>query len=285
MLQAYKNKIITGDCLEILSQIEDNSVDVCFADPPFNLNKKYHRYRDNRTTEEYLAWSKHWLAELVRITKPTGSIFIHNIPKWLIHYTEILNRIAYFKHWIVWDALGWPCGKTLLPAHYGILMYTKQPNNYTFYPIRAPHKTCRACATYLKDYGSKARHPFGSLLSDVWTDIYRLRHVSLRRAHPCQLPEHLMERIILMSSNVGDIILDPFSGTGTTAVAAKKLLRQFVAIDIDDCYAAIAKERLRQAKPTTIRGIPISSFLGKVMTLRDSDFKKLSFATPGTKWA
>lgn len=80
------NKIIQGDCLEIMRKVPDNSVDVTFADPPFNLKKKYNSYYDKHEVEDYLAWCKNWLNEMVRITKPTGSIFVHNIPKWLIYF-------------------------------------------------------------------------------------------------------------------------------------------------------------------------------------------------------
>lgn len=277
MLKDYLNEINVGDCLDVLAQIEDDSVDVCFADPPFNLNKKYKGYADRKPSEAYLAWCRKWLTELTRVTKPTGSIFIHNIPKWLVYYASILNEIACFRHWIAWDAMSAPLGKTLLPAHYGILMYTKRPTGFKFYEVRAPHKTCRVCGAFLKDYGGKKdqMHPFGGLVSDVWTDIHRIRHASRRDEHPCQLPIHLLERIILMSSDIGDVILDPFSGTGTTSIAAKTLQRQFVGIELDEFYANISEEKLKGVKPTMFEGIPVSIFLGKVHTVRDIDAQQL----------
>lgn len=277
MLEKIKNMITIGDCLKVLSQIEDNSIDVCFADPPFNLKKRYKGYTDRKATEEYLEWCRKWLGELVRVTKPTGSIFIHNIPKWLTYYASILNDMAYFRHWIAWDAMSTPLGKTLLPAHYGILMYTKQPTGFKFYEIRAPHKTCRVCSAYIKDYGGKKdqMHPFGGLVSDVWTDIHRIRHASRRDEHPCQLPVHLLERVILMSTDVGDVVLDPFSGTGTTAIAAKTLQRQYVGIELDEFYADISKNKLERVKPTMLEGIPVSVFLGRVVTIRDIDARHL----------
>ncbi len=277
MLETFRNKIIIGDCVDVLSQLADDSVDICFADPPFNLNKRYKGYGDKKSVEEYLEWCRKWLAEVVRVTKPTGSIFIHNIPKWLTYYAGILNEIAYFRHWIAWDAMSTPLGKTLLPAHYGVLMYTKQPTGFKFYEIRAPHKTCRVCGSYLKDYGGKKdqMHPFGGLLSDVWTDIHRIRHASRRDEHPCQLPLHLLERIVLMSTDVGDVVLDPFSGTGTTAIAAKTMQRQYVGIELDEFYANISNEKLSRVNPTMLEGIPVSIFLGKVHTIRDIDAQQL----------
>ena len=222
MLNRFLNRIIVGDCLEILRQSPDNSVDACFADPPFNLKKKYTSYDDRKALKDYLAWCEEWLSELVRVTKPEGSIFVHNIPKWLTYFADHLNQIAVFRHWISWDSMSIPLGKTLLPAHYGILYYTKRAKGFKFYDVRIPHKKCRLCDGYLKDYGGKKAqmHPFGTLASDVWTDIHRIRHNKRRDEHPCQLPIHLLERIVLMSSDPGDVILDPFIGTGTTAVAA-----------------------------------------------------------------
>jgi len=273
MFQNYLNKIISGDCLKVLKEIEDNSVDICFADPPFNLQKKYKSYRDQRPAKEYLEWCRKWLSELVRITKPTGSIFVHNIPKWLSYYASILNELAYFRHWIAWHAMSNPLGKTLLPAHYGILFYTKKAKGFKFYEIRSPHRRCRECGSFLKDYGGKKdqMHPFGALVSDVWTDIHRIRHNVRRDQHPCQLPVPLLERIILMSTDPGDIVLDPFLGTGTTAIAAKALGRNFIGIEIDPDYIKIAQQKLAETRDSKLNGFYVSYFLGKLLTIREID--------------
>jgi len=277
MIADYLDKVIRGDCLEIMSNIEDNSVDMSFADPPFNLEKKYGSYKDQKPDTEYIDWCKKWLYEMVRITKPTGSIFVHNVPKWLTYYACILNDIAYFRHWIAWDAMSNPLGKTLLPAHYGVLFYTKEPKGYKFYEIRTPHKRCRVCDSYLKDYGGKKdqMHPFGALVSDVWTDIHRIRHSVRRDEHPCQLPIPILERIVLMSTDPGDIVLDPFLGTGTTAVSAKTLGRHFVGIDVDPEYVALANDKLERVEETTYRGYFVSNFLGKIQSIRDVDAAKI----------
>lgn len=273
------NKVVQGDCLEIMRKIPDNSVDVTFADPPFNLKKKYNSYYDKHEVEEYLFWCKEWLAEMVRITKPTGSIFVHNIPKWLIYFGSYLNEIAIFRHWIAWDAMGSPLGKTLLPNHYGILYYVKS-EHFKFYDIRMLHKRCRNCRYILQDYGGKKSqmHQFGPLVSDVWTDIHRIRHKKRRDEHPCQLPIHLLERLLLMSSDECDIVLDPFVGTGTTAVAAKRLGRKYIGIDIDSKYVEITKKKLENTEPTIINDCYVSIFLDKVITMRDKDWDKIKDA-------
>ncbi len=277
--ESIVNKVIQGDCLEIMRQIPDNSVDVTFADPPFNLKKKYNNYYDKHEVDEYLSWCKEWLYEMVRITKPTGSIFVHNIPKWLIYFGAYLNKIAIFRHWIAWDAMGSPLGKTLLPNHYGILYYVKS-DEFKFYDIRMLHKRCRNCHYILQDYGGKKSqmHRFGPLVSDVWTDIHRIRHKKRRDEHPCQLPIHLLERLLLMSSDEGDIVLDPFIGTGTTAIAAKKLGRKYIGIDIDPKYIEITKKKLENANPSLINGCYVSMFLDNVITIRDKDWEMIKEA-------
>jgi len=272
------DRVILGDCLTELKKIPDNSVDVCFADPPFNLDKKYASYRDQLSLQSYLAWCEEWLLELVRVTKPTGSILVHNIPKWLTYYAAILNEHAHFRHWIAWDAMSAPLGKSLLPAHYGILFYAKQAKGTKFYEIRAPHKKCRECNAYLKDYGGKKdqMHPFGYLVSDVWTDIHRIRHSRRRDEHPCQLPIHLLERLILMTTDEGDTVLDPFLGTGTSAIAAKTLNRKYIGIELDPAYAEIAQGKLdRIISPTLYKGYTVSMYLGKIQSIRDCDASKL----------
>lgn len=210
---------------------------------------------------------------MVRITKPSGSIFVHNIPKWLTHYSCYLNEIALFRHWIAWDAMGAPLGKTILPNHYGVLWYVKS-KEFKFYDVRAPHRSCRECKVLLKDYGGKKRliHPFGTLVSDVWTDIYRIRHSKRRDEHPCQLPVPLLERLILMTTDEGDVVLDPFTGTGTSAIAAKRLGRKYIGVDIDKKYVDISTEKLLKEEPVTINGRYCSIYLDKVMTLRDKDY-------------
>jgi site-specific DNA-methyltransferase (adenine-specific) len=241
------NEILCGDAIKIMKKIPDNSIDMTFADPPFNLNKKYGNYKDKRAEEEYIRWCEQWLTEMVRITKPTGSILVHNIPKWLICCANHLNKIAVFKHWIAWDSMSIPLGKTLLPAHYGILFYTKNQKGFKFNELRSPHKKCRHCDTMIKDYGGKKGqiNPLGTLLSDVWSDIHRIRHKNRRDEHPCQLPEPLLERLILMTTDEKDIILDPFMGAGTTALTAKRLGRNFIGIDIDPKYKLIIENKLK----------------------------------------
>ena len=278
MINNYLNRILQGDCLELFKNIPDNSVDMTFADPPFNLQKKYTSYKDNLAFQEYLDWCEQWIAEMVRVTKPTGSIFLHNIPKWLTFYATYLNKFAHFKHWIAWDAPTAPMGKSLQPAHYGILFYTKEAKGTKIYELRYPHKRDRKQGFLWKDYGGKkdGLHPFGPLVSDVWTDIHRVKHNSKRDPHPCQLPLHLLDRLILLTTDENDIVLDPFSGTGTTAIAAKRLGRQYIGFELDENYAEISQKKIAFTKSDFKIGDSwVSFYLKDVVTIRNRDWVSL----------
>lgn len=278
MIEKFINNISQGDCLDLLKKIPDDSVQMTFADPPFNLGKKYNSYKDTLKLQEYLNWCEIWVSEMVRVTKPDGTIFLHNIPKWLTFFATYLNKFSYFKHWISWDAPTAPMGKSLQPSHYGILFYTKSIKGSKIYEIRLPHKRDRKTGYLLKDYGGKKEllHPFGPLVSDVWTDIHRIRHSKFRDEHPCQLPQHLLERIILMSTDENDVVLDPFMGTGTTAIAAKRLGRNYIGLELDENYVNIADEKLSKIRKKSIIGNSyVSIHLKEIVTIRNKDWKEL----------
>lgn len=268
-----------GDCLELLARMPDNSVDMAFADPPFNLNKKYGKYRDKLSESDYLEWCRCWILEMARVVKAGGAILIHNIPKWLCRYAPILEEASVFKHWIAWDAPSAVVGGTLLPSHYGILYYIKSGAPPKFYSVRAPHRRCRSCNKLMKDYGGKKHllHPFGTMLSDVWTDLHRIRHSRGRDKHPCQLPLPLLERMILMTTNENDIVLDPFLGTGTTAIAATKLGRRYVGFELSESFVDIAKQKLSMTNANSRIGESwVSFYLKDIVTLRDADWLDIS---------
>ena len=267
--------VVLGDSLEGMKRLPAASADLAFADPPFNLGKRYGVYDDRRDVREYFVWCEAWLRAMERVLKPTGSLFVYNIPRSLIRYASILEALPElrFRHWIAWEGRSVPLGRTLQPTHYGILWYVKS-EDFKFYEIRGHHACCRECGAILKDYGGKKEqmHPFGPLVGDVWTDIHRVRHNLRRDPHPCQLPVPLMERLLLMCSEEGDVVLDPFMGTGTTAVAAKRLGRHFLGFDVDPEYVAIANAKAAKEKPTKIGEAYVSIYLNRLITVRDDDF-------------
>ncbi len=244
-----------GDAVEVLQKYPDNSVDLAFADPPYNLDKSYTAYDDEKEDQGYIDWCHSWLRQYIRVLKPTGSLYILNLPKWAIYHASFLNQHLHFQNWIAWDAISEPRGK-IMPAHYALLFYTKHPTDFTFNyegvsPIDAPPFCLRAsCVRRRKEQGIDPKVP----LTDIWWDIHRIRHKRDRDLHPCQLPDRLMERIIRLSSNKGDVVLDALCGAGTTAVAAYKLGRRFIAIDVDKRYLDITRAKIAQLK--TVGFIP-----------------------------
>ncbi|MBN1536407.1 MAG: site-specific DNA-methyltransferase [Anaerolineales bacterium] len=243
----YWDVIHQGDAIDILKQYPDNSIDLVFADPPYNLEKAYGVYNDGKGIDTYLDWCSSWLIEYIRILKPTGSLWLLNLPHWAMYHAHFLNQYLYFQNWVVWDALSEPRGK-LMPAHYALLFYTKHPTKFTLnyellknidsrqYCLRS------SCINKRKSSGDDQK----DLLTDIWSDIHRLKHKRDRDYHPCQLPDALMERIILLSTNPGDIVLDALVGTGTTVVQAARLGRKYVGIDIDAEYVQISSDKLEQ---------------------------------------
>ncbi|MCK6630594.1 MAG: site-specific DNA-methyltransferase [Anaerolineae bacterium] len=236
-----------GDAIEILRQYPDESVDLVFADPPYNLDKDYTIYDDEQADHKYVEWCNTWLTEYIRILKPTGSLFVLNLPHWALYHADFLNQHLYFQNWIVWDALSEPRGK-VMPAHYALLFYTKHPTDFTFNyeaisPIDARHYCLRAsCVCNRKRMGDDEKVN----LNDIWWDVHRIKHRRDRDYHPCQLPESLMGRIIRLATNPGDVVLDAFGGTGTTPLTALQLGRRYVAIDLDSNYVNIMWDKIAQ---------------------------------------
>lgn len=237
------NGIHQTDCVAFLDSCPAGCFDLCFADPPYNLAKLYSGYDDTRAEAEYLAWCDRWLAGMVRALKPGGSLFVLNLPKWGMDHAVFLNRHLQFRHWIAWDALSEPRGK-IMPAHYALLWHTKPGAPPTINQIPSPDapRYCVRphCVQRRKTAGDDAK----VALSDVWFDIHRIRHKRDRDAHPCQLPEKLLERILALTTRPGDVVFDPFGGTGTTAVVAQHLGRRFVLTETDPEYVRIAQDRL-----------------------------------------
>ncbi len=266
------NQVYLGDCVSFLKQTEalypEGMFDLAFADPPYNLEKGYSKYDDALADQHYIEWCNAWLEGMARTLKPGGSLFVLNLPKWAIHHAAFLNRHLEFRHWIVWDALSDPRGK-LMPAHYALLYYTKpggkpvfnylplgeRPKEDFVLPPDSPKYCLRAsCIKGRKRAGDDAK----AELSDIWFDIHRIKHKRDRDAHPCQLPEKLMERIIKLTTRPGDLVFDPFCGAGTTAIAATKLGRKFVVVDMDPNYVRITREKLVALKQNTdLFGVPV----------------------------
>lgn len=237
----YKTRLgalFKGDCLKILPTIATNCIDTVFADPPFNIGKEYgSNVNDRMDDKEYLGWCQLWINECIRVLKYGGSLFVYNLPKWNIYLANgLLDRGMYFRDWIVVDVkLGLPVPGRLYPSHYSLLYFTKGKHK-TFHSIRIPIKTCRHCGGDVKDYGGhrNALNPKGLNLSDVWSDIPPVRHWKFKskKRKANALSTKLLDRVIELTTDKGDVVLDPFGGSGTTFAVCEKKERRWIGIEI-----------------------------------------------------
>lgn len=229
-------KMFRGDCLEVMKQLPDESMDLIFADPPFNLDKNYESgINDYVSEQEYILWTEKWLLECIRILAPGGSIFIYNLPQWNTYISAILNKYLNFRHWIAISMKGlMPVTNKLHPEHYGLLYYVKGEKPKIFNKQRIPMETCRHCGGEIRDYGGKKKKldPNGLLIPDIFMDINPVRHQKYKNREANELPLKLLYRIISIASDEGSTIFDPFGGSGTTYVVAEYLKRKWVGIEI-----------------------------------------------------
>ncbi|MBI5954440.1 MAG: site-specific DNA-methyltransferase [Chloroflexi bacterium] len=230
--------LFNSDCMVMLGAIKSDSIDCVFADPPFNLDKEYENgLSDNLEKSKYLEWVYGWLEECVRVVTPGGSIFVYNIPKWSIEIGHFLSQRMTFRHWIAITMKNtYPRGNNLYPAHYGLLYYTKGKPK-VFNKLRVPIPTCRHCGKEIKDYGGhrKSLNDAGLNLTDFWEDTSPVRHNKFKTRVANELKPMIPERAILMSTEPGDIVLDPFGGGGSTFQMAEKNHRCWVGSEIGPC--------------------------------------------------
>lgn len=240
IFETNKGKLYQTDCLNFLSAIESDSVDLVFADPPFNLDKLYpSKMDDNLKEEEYLRWTESWLKECIRVLKHGGALCVWNLPKWNSNVTAFLHGRLTFKHWIAVDIkYSLPIQGRLYPSHYSLLYYVKGEKPNKLLADRLPTPTCPNCFGNLKDYGGYKHkmNPLGISLTDVWIDIPPVRHAKYKKRNGAnELPIKLLDRIIEMSTSEGDLVLDPFGGSGTTYVASELKNRRWLGCEIGPC--------------------------------------------------
>jgi len=264
------NQIIEGDCIAVLNSAAAEWVDLVFADPPFNIGYLYHGYDDRLKTEDYLRFSEDWMRAVHRALKPTGSFYLAIGDEYAADLCVIARRKIGFhmRNWIIWHyTFGQQTRKMFAKSHTHILYFTKRP----------PGASAEAAFTFNADavrvasarqttYADLRANPKGKLPDDTWylrpqeapepffspeCDTWNVSRVcgtfhEREGWHGCQMPLGVLNRIILASSNEGDIVLDPFNGSGTTTVAAAMLKRRWVGIDQSPQYVAHARNRLAQ---------------------------------------
>lgn len=245
-MRQLKNQILCGDCIEILRSVEEPFADLVFADPPFNIGYKYDKYHDSKASSKYLAWTRDWIGQCVRVLKPQGSIYIAIGDEYAAHIKLILEDELHLtmRNWIIWHyTFGQQTKAKFARAHTHILYFVKDAKQFTF-----NDEIVRVLSDRQKKYKDKRANPAGKLPDDVWDEHPRVCGTFIERTgHPCQMPESLLARIIRASSNEGDWVLDPFCGSGTTATVAHKLDRLYTSTDISETYVEAARQRIAES--------------------------------------
>lgn len=246
-MRNFLNRIICGDCIEALGKIKEPFADLIFADPPFNIGYKYDKYHDKRKRESYIEWTKEWMTVCKKVLKPTGSFYIAIGDEYAANVKVIADELDLFmRNWIIWHyTFGQQTKDKFARSHTHIFYFVNDRKNFTF-----NNKTVRVPSARQLVYNDKRANPAGKMPDDVWDGFSRVCGTFKEREgwHPCQMPENLLKRIIQACSNPGDCVLDPFSGSGTTAVAAYQLGRNYVGIEISGEYVKNTNRRLAELK-------------------------------------
>jgi len=246
------NKIICGDCIEVLSKVGEPFADLIFADPPFNIGYKYDKYQDKKKRDAYVTWTKDWMSVCKKVLKPHGSFYTAIGDEYAANVKIIADELGLFmRNWIIWHyTFGQQTKDKFARAHTHIFYLVNDKKHFTFNDDAA-----RILSDRQKKYYDKRAHREGKIPDDVWDEYPRVCGTFDERVDfPCQMPEGLLARIIRVSSNDGDWVLDPFSGSGTTVVVAAKLKRRFTGIDISQEYVRNSQDRLRNCGSLAIEG-------------------------------
>ncbi len=261
------NHVYQGDCIEGLAQIEPGTIDLVFADPPFNIGYEYDVYHDKRGSDEYLDWSARWMRGVHEALKPDGTFWLAIGDEYAAELKVIAQRDLGFicRSWVIWYyTFGVNCKRGFSRSHTHLFHFIKDAANFTF---NADDPAVRVPSARQLVYADGRANPKGRLPDNTWIlrpqdlpDGFdpnentwyfpRVAGTFKEREgfHGCQMPEQLLGRIIRCCSNPADTVLDPFSGSGTTLVVAKKLGRQWLGFELSADYAEKIKERLERTR-------------------------------------
>lgn len=297
--------ILQGDCVELLAGLPDESVDLAFADPPYNIGFKYDEYQDNHADDVYLKWCESWIQQLHRVVKPTGAFWLAIGDEYAAELKVAAKEIGFTaRNWVVWYyTFGQNCTRKFNRSHAHLFHFVKDEEQHTF---NAADPKLRVPSARALVYGDRRANPLGRLPDDTWilppaaegdssealgassaadsarqelassasqlapSSDFVLRPQDLRDDdsafhpqdntwyfsrvagtfkerqgfHGCQMPEQLLGRIVRASSSEGELVLDPFAGSGTTLAVAKKLGRHWLGFELSSDYVKYATERI-----------------------------------------
>lgn len=269
------NTIHHRDCIQGMNSLLPGSVDLAFADPPFNIGYDYDVYDDKKERDEYLKWSKEWIGAVHRVLKSDGTFWLAIGDEYAAELKIASQEIGFHcRSWVIWYyTFGVNCARKFTRSHAHLFYFVKDPNNFTW---RGDELENRIPSARQLVYGDRRANARGRLPDDTWVlngqlgddSTWILRPQDLpdgfsaqedtwffsrvagtfkERAgfHGCQMPEQLLGRIIRTCSHEGETVLDPFSGSATTLAVAKKLGRQYLGFDLSREYVKQGTARLK----------------------------------------
>ena len=287
-LSPFLGQIHNRDCIEGLKQIPDGSIDLAFADPPFNIGYEYDQYDDRLDSDKYLEWSSQWMSEVYRVLKSDGTFWLAIGDEYAAELKVAAKQLGFHtRNWAIWYyTFGVHCKHKFTRSHAHLFYFVKDPAKFTFNRAEVAVPSARQLV-----YRDKRSNPAGRTPDDTWilrpqdcTDGFnadedtwyfpRVAGTFKERAgfHGCQMPEQLLGRIIRGCSNPGETVIDPFSGSSTTLTVAKKLGREFFGFELSPEYAKLGTARIERAQvgdrldgaeepkvsaPTTAEGKPL----------------------------
>jgi site-specific DNA-methyltransferase (adenine-specific) len=263
---ARRNHVEVGDCVRLLASLPAGSIDLVFADPPFNIGYEYDVYEDEKTADDYLDWCRRWMSGVCRVLKPTGTFWLAIGDEYAAELKIVAQRELGLtcRSWVIWYyTFGVNCKRKFSRSHAHLFHFVKDAESFTFNAdaIRVP-------SARMTTYADARANPTGRLPDDTWIlrpqdlsggwnpdeDTWYFPRVAgtfkeRQGFHGCQMPEQLLGRIVKVSSNEGEVVCDPFAGSGTTLAVAKKLGRDYLGFELSEDYARAVERRLSDIQP------------------------------------
>lgn len=257
-----KNRIYNGDCIKQLAKIEPGTVDLVFADPPFNIGYEYDVYDDRQSSDDYLEWSHQWMTGVWNALKSDGTFWLAIGDEYAAELKITAQKIGFHcRSWVIWYyTFGVNCANGFSRSHTHLFHFVKDKKHFTF---NRPNPNVRVASARQLVYADLRANPNGRLPDNTWItrpqdapDAFRPSHDTWFYSrvagtfkeregfHGCQMPEQLLARIIRTTSHPLDLVLDPFSGSGTTLCVAKKLNRNWMGFELSKDYVKHIRARL-----------------------------------------
>jgi site-specific DNA-methyltransferase (adenine-specific) len=264
-LENQLHTIHQGDCVAGLLQVGSGSIDLVFADPPFNIGYDYDEYDDRLDEDKYLDWCRTWMGEVHRVLKADGTFWLAIGDEYAAELKLLAKQLGFHtRSWVIWYyTFGVHCKSKFTRSHAHLFYFTKDKARFTFNREAIAVPSARQLV-----YGDRRANPAGRVPDDTWIlrpqdvpesfqgdeDTWYFPRVSgtfKERAgfHGCQMPEQLLGRIIKACSHPDEIVLDPFAGSASTLVVAKKLGRRPLGFELSQEYAKRGQDRLDAVSP------------------------------------